>query len=360
MAAASRDEILAHFREQAGFCAALGSPFMEALCHAMAGDIEASGPVWRLVRGWTGNPRRDALCLRVAGYLHYAVLGGKAAELAAVYPASNPGWTMDAVWPVARDWLAWHERAAKVFIKSPPQTNETRRAIALLPGFLKVASLFPGPMHILELGASAGLNQNWDRFNYQTDRWELTGNSDVIIGTEWKGPPPDHMDMSFNVSTRAACDQSPISLSKASAARRLKSYVWPDQPDRLARLDAAIALARRTRVRVDKADAADWLKAKLAARPEEGPTVIYHSVFLQYPPPETRRALTAMIEEAGADATWKRPLAWVCYEPAAFFQAPDPTGIEPNDFITYMRVWPEGEEARLLRSDGHVTHAHRL
>ena len=328
---------------------------MDALCHAMAEDIESKGPVWRLVRDWSGNPRRAALSLRIAGYLHYAVLGGKAPELAAVYPAANPDWTMDAVWPVARDWLSGHERAAKVFIKSPPQTNETRRAIALLPGFLKVASLFPGPMHILELGASAGLNQNLDRFNYRTSRWELTGNSDVTIETEWNGPPPEHIDMSFNVSSRAACDQAPINLSKPSAARRLKSYVWPDQPARLARLDAAIALARRTRVRVDKADAADWLKSKLAARPVEGPTVIYHSVFLQYPPAETRYALTAAIEEAGAQATWERPLAWLCYEPAAFFQGPDQVGINPNDFITHLRVWPEGEAHTLLQSDGHVT-----
>lgn len=360
MAGTTKEDILAHFREQAGFCAALGSPFMEALCHAMASDIDAGGPVERLTKGWPGDPRRDAVSLRLAGYLHYAVLGGKAPELAAVYPANNPGWTMDTIWPVARDWLARHERAAKVFIKSPPQTNETRRSIALVPGFLKVASLFPGPMHVLELGASAGLNQNWDRFNYQTSRWELTGNSDVTIDTDWIGPPPDHIDMSFNVASRSACDQAPIDLSRASAARRLKSYVWPDQPARLARLDAAIALARRTRVRVDKSDAADWLKTKLASRPEEGPTVIYHSVFMQYPPAETRHALRAMIEEAGAEATWERPLAWVCFEPAAFFQGPDQEGLHPNDFITYLRVWPEGEDFRLLRSDGHVIRAERL
>ena len=67
-----------------------------------------------------------------------------------------------------------------------------------------------------------------------------------------------------------------------------------------------------------------------------------------------------MIEEAGAEASWDRPLAWVCFEPAAFFQGPDQAGIHPNDFITYLRVWPEGEDYRLLRSDGHVIRAERL
>lgn len=348
------DEIVGHFREQAGFCRELGSPFMEALCTAMADDIEAGGPVARLVKDWPDNPRRDALSLRIAGYLHYSALGRRAPDLTAVYPAANPDWTMAEVWPVARDWLARHERAARIFMKSPPQTNETRRAIALLPGFLKAAGQFPGPMHLLELGASAGLNQNWDRFNYRTSRWELTGRSDVTIETDWDGPPPDHLDITINVASRAACDQSPIDLSKSSSARRLKSYVWPDQPERLARLDAAVALARRTRARVEQADAAAWLRTKLESRPEQGLSLIYHSVFLQYPPAETRQALREMISEAGAAASWERPLAWVCFEPGAFFQGPDNVGIDPNDFITYVKLWPGEEEYRLLRSDGHV------
>ncbi|MBY9066491.1 DUF2332 domain-containing protein [Hyphomonas sp. WL0036] len=352
--APSQDDILAHFREQAGFCAALGSPFMQALCLAMATDIEKRGPVSKLVKGWKGNPRRDALSLRIAGFLHYCVLSGAAPQLAAAYPAANPDWTMEQVWPVARALLAERATEAALFIQSPPQTNETRRAIALLPGFLKTASLYPGPMHLLELGASAGLNLNWDRFTYKTHRWELSGEPSIEIDTEWDGPPPDHLDIAFNIVSRAACDQSPINVNEPDAALRLASYFWPDQPERLARLDAAMDLARRTRVSVDAADAAEWLAAKLAARPEEGVTVVYHSVFLQYPPAETRRALQAMLEEEGAAATFERPLAWLCFEPGAFFQGEDQVGIDPNDFITYLRVWPDNETHRLLRSDGHV------
>lgn len=360
MSAPTKDEIIAHFREQAGFCAALGSPFMEALCLAMANDISESGPVAGLVDGWPGNPRRDALSLRIAGYLHYCVLSGAAPQLASVYPATNPNWTMQQVWPVARAFLEANAQDAAGFMAAPPQTNETRRAIALLPGFLKTASLYPGPMHLLELGASAGLNQNWDRFTYKTSRWELTGDPSIEIDTDWSGPPPDHLDMTFNIVSRAACDQSPIDVNEPDASLRLASYIWPDQPERLKRLDAAMELARRTRIQIDKADAVEWLAAKLAARPEEGVTVVYHSVFLQYPPAEVRRALLDMLEEEGAAATFERPLAWLCFEPGAFFQGPDQVGINPNDFVTYLRVWPDNETFRLARSDGHAIKVERL
>jgi hypothetical protein len=83
--------------------------------------------------------------------------------------------------------------------------------------------------------------------------------------------------------------------------------------------------------------------------------VIYHSVFLQYPPAEVRRALLAMTDAAGAEATPERPLAWLCFEPGAFFQGPDQVGINPNDFVIYLKTWPGGEAQRFLRSDGHVT-----
>lgn len=353
--APSPDEIIAHFREQGVFCRTLGSPFMAALCEVMARDIEEDGPVAQLVSGWPANPRRDALSLRVAGFLHHSVLTGAAAELARVYPGRDGNWSMERVWPVARDWLTANRAAAQAFLTSPPQTNEVRRSIALLPGFLKLAALYPGPMHLLELGASAGLNQNWDRFSYQTASWTRPGSSGVYISTQWNAPPPEHLDAEVQIASRAACDQSPIDVRDAAQALRLKSYAWPDQAERLARLDSAIALALETGVRVEAADAADWLAARLAARPATGLTVIYHSVFMQYPPAEVRRALLDMTLEAGAAATPERPLAWLCFEPGAFFQGTDQVGINPNDFITYLRVWPGGEATRLLRSDGHVT-----
>lgn len=356
----SRDALTAHFREQAGFCRFLGSPFMEALCTVMAADIEAGGPVARLTDGWPGDPRRDALSLRIAGYLHHSVLTGEAADLAAAYPASDPGWMMETIWPLARDWLDRTEEAARAFLTSPPQTNETRRSIAMLPGFLSAAARFPGPMHLLELGASAGLNQNWDRFEYRAAGWQRTGASDVVIDTEWRGPPPEHLDASLTIASRAACDQNPVDVADPAAAIRLKSYAWPDQPARLQRLDAAIALARETGVIVEKTDAADWLRAKLAARPETGLTLIYHSVFLQYPPAETRRALIDMIEAEGATATEARPLAWVCLEPADLFGDAELSNLNPNLLVSRLQTWPGGAVQHFVSTDGHVTQARPL
>jgi len=353
------EPVLAHLSEQAAFCQFLGSPFTAALCLAMKVDIEKSGPVAQLVADWPGDPRRDALGLRIAGYLHHAVLSG-AVELARVYPGANRITDIDQAWPVARDWISSDPDAARRYIQSPPQTNEVRRSIALLPGFLKLAAAFPGPLHLLELGASAGLNQNWDKFSYSTSTWSRPGQSGVSIDTDWRGRPPLHLDAELQVAARAACDQNPIDLSQPDAVRRLRSYVWPDQPERLARLDAAVALSVASGTKVDKADAGDWLEQKLAERPQAGLTVVFHSVFLQYPPASTRRRISEQIEAAGRLASRGQPLAWLSLEPGDLFADDAMANVNPNLMVTRLQTWPGRQIDHFLTTDGHVTRVHSL
>jgi len=317
----------------------------------MNDDFNAGGVIAALCNDWDGNPRKDALGLRILGALHHAVLAGDAEALAAEFPASNRDYNIDRVWAAARRWLEGNLDAVKLFMQSPPQTNETRRSIALLPGFLALAARFDMPMHLLEIGASAGLNQNWDRFGYQTASWARPGDSEVLIKTDWQGPAPTHLDAVVDIGSRAACDLNPLDVSDPGAARRLKSYVWPDQPDRLQRLDAAIAVAVSSGTQVDQADAEAWLIEKLAQRPATGLTVIFHSVFLIYPPKEQIKRIMNLIAKHGADATSQAPLAWLCYESEGLFG-----GDHSNPQMqTRLQVWPGDETQILARSDGHVT-----
>ncbi|WP_300375829.1 DUF2332 domain-containing protein [Henriciella sp.] len=341
----------AHFREQADWCRTLGSPLTADLCLAFADDFEAGGIIASLTSDWPTNPRKDALALRLAGALHYAVLSGKAPELGREYPAQRADWSSARIWPHARAWLAANDGWVRQFIQSPPQTNETRRCIALLPGFLELAACHDMPMHLLELGASAGLNQNWDRYGYETQSWSRAGSSDVVIRTDWQTDVPGHLDASPAVASRAACDLSPFDLSDPKQALRLKCYTWADQAERLERLDAAMRLAQETGIKVEKADALEWLGQKLEQRPQQGLTVIYHSVFLIYPPREVIGSIMSMIADAGASATEAAPIAWLCYESEALFGGDR----QSPKMLTRLQTWPGGEARILNSSNGHVT-----
>ena len=345
-------KITDHFVEQARWCDALGSPFTAALHRQFAADFEAAGPVFEICHDWPTNPRKDALGLRLAGALHYAVLSGEALDLAAVYPDDVGAFDMERVWPRARDWLAGAMAWTRTFIEHPPQTNETRRSMILLPGFLKIAAQFGQPLHLLEMGASAGLNQYWDRFNYRAETWQRDGSSDVTVRTDWRAPVPDHLDIDLAVASRAACDLKPIDLSDPDQVLRLTCYTWADQPERLQRLQAAIRLAQDGGTRVEKADAAVWLKDRLENRPRQGVTVIYHSTFLIYPPREVIEEIMATIRQAGEAATSNAPLAWLSYESEALFGG-DRTSPKMH---ARLETWPGSTVDTYAISDGHVTY----
>jgi hypothetical protein len=339
-----------HFAEQAVICDAYGSPFTARLIERMTADLDAGGPSAALVGDWAGPPRADQLAIRVCGALHAAVLTHRDPALAATYPAPDKSVDMDAVWRAAsalllreRDWVAR-------FIQSAPQTNEVRRSIALLAGFLAFAAQHDRELELLEVGASAGLNQCWDRFSYRTSSWSWGPKSDVLIDTDWQGPPPQ-LAARPRIHARAACDLNPLDITDPAQRTHLRSYIWADQFARLARFDAAADLAAKSGVRVERADAADWLTARLAQRAPDLATVIYHSVFLQYPPREKRSAMIAAIEAAGERATAEAPLCWLRYEPEAIFDGPR----NSVRFCVDMITWPGAERRVLAFSDGHAS-----
>ena len=343
------ERLLAHFREQAMFCAEYGSPFTSQLITCMGEDLVAGGVVADLVGAWPTNPRADALSLRLTGALHAAALMKRDETLTALYPPTSTNWRMDQIWPAARAFLTRERNWVADFIRSAPQTNETRRSIALLAGFLTFAKQWSGPVDALELGASAGLNLFWDRFAYRTQTWSWGGASPVTIDTDWRGAAPP-AEVTLNIRNRAACDLNPLDISDPAQLLQLRSYIWPDQADRLARFDGAVSLARARNVKVERADAAQWLVEKLRDRASDAATIIYHSVFLFYPPRETREAIIAAIEAAGASATSQAPLAWVRLEPETLLD-----GVKDSPrFVADIISWPGGARRILGYTDGHV------
>lgn len=351
-------DLAASFREQAMWCDALDSPFTAALLRRGADDVDAGGWVARLLArdDWT---RADAVALRWAGALHAAVQTGRAPALAALYPPQAPGCDADAVFAAATEAYATDPAWFAAFVASPPQTNETRRTIALLPGFLAAAH-DGGPLHLLEVGASAGLNTNWDRFAYRTARWSWgsTAPDAPLIDTEWNGPAPA-LATPIAVASRAACDRQPLDVRDPEARQRLRAYVWPDQRARLERFDRAVALALRYGAPVEQADADVWLARRLEGPLPEGVTVVYHSVAWQYFAADASARARAAIEAAGARATPTRRLAWLRFEVDPVFPgdrghvAGSDAGVELVRFSVDLLSWPGGTRTHIARADPH-------
>lgn len=334
--------VLAAFRKQVGWCDNNGAPFTARLLALLADDIAHGGPAAGLVGAWPGDPLADAVPLRLAGGLHALVLGGADPQLAACYPSRGDG-DPGRLRSVLAAALAAHEGFLRGFVASPPQTNEVGRSAVLLGGFLRVAEATRLPLCLLEIGASAGLNLSWDRYRYQLgpESWGDPA-SPVRLAPEWHGPLPP-LAAPLEIAERAGCDVAPVDLRQQESRLRLRAYVWADQPERLARLDAAIAVAREAGVLVERAGAEAWVPDRLATALPGQATVLYHSIMWQYMPGPCQAAVQDAIERAGARATQATPLAWLRLEPPQVEARPE----------LRLTLWPGGHQHRLASAHPH-------
>ena len=335
------------FEIQAAWCAGAGSPFSGDLLRCAKRDLETGGRMATLLLPWRGASRRDivddAVPLRWLAAAHDLALSGQAPDLAAAYPTrDHPQGDARAAWTALSAATDDRPDTFVAFMAHEPQTNEVGRSACLLGGFLTIARETNLPLRIFELGASAGLNQLWDRYHYDLGSAGAWGaaNAPVRLSSEWRGPAPPYMG-DVTVASRAACDRKPIDLGDPLARRRLKAYVWAGQFERIDRLEAAITMALEAGTRVDAEDAVHW--ASRAVPAFGATTVLFHSVFWQYLPPESRAALAARVETLGGEATAQAPFAWLRMEP--------PGDLAPMELG--LTLWPGGERRVLARVHPH-------
>ncbi|WP_043339572.1 DUF2332 domain-containing protein [Belnapia moabensis] len=336
------------FAAQAEACAKRGSPFTGLLCEVLERSLDRSTEVGRRVLNWSGRPdaRGDSVPLRLAGGLHALVRRGRLPRLAAMYPPNSlpeaetlQATLADALPEADADLLPWLDRA--------PQTNEPMRSGPLMAGLLVIAAETGGlPFALHELGASAGLVLVLDRYEHQLGGVTAgTLGALVRVAPAWEGDPPP-ADVSLHVLRQQGCDLDPLDVANPTDRERLLAYVWPDQADRLARVEAAISVAATDPPRLDRAEAAAWTEAALdPGAAEEGVArVLMHAVALQYAPKETAVRVATHAARVGAAATSEAPFAWLRFEA-------DPAYGEQASLR--LTLWPNGGERVLGLSDTH-------
>ncbi len=297
------------FRRQAGTSTHLYGELMRA----MADDFERGGPVAAVCRGYEDAPIGAAIQLRILAAVYRFALTGQADELIAYYPVLGGSADPRSAWPVFREVIAAHVADIHEALAVVPQTNEVGRASALLYGLAHLRGW--GVAHdidILELGASAGLNLLLPHFFFAGDGWQwgLQGSPVRLVGAI-RGPfsPP-----AVNIGRAVGCDVAPLDVSNDEDAVWLRSFVWPFDVDRDARLMAAMQVARQYPPLVEHASADDWLPTALRSA---GSPVVWQSITRQYWPPSVvagvERELVAYGNEHPLARVWMEhvPGRWV-------------------------------------------------
>ena len=337
-------EPLTHaFTFQAKAAQFLGSPFSAAMLEAFRQGLEEDEALFALAAPFLEMDVKTAMDaavpLRFLGFAHQISLSGEDAALSGLYPP-NPVPEIAALVPQVKKLAQTRFDAFADFLKSPPQTNEVGRSLALRSGFAVITAATGLPLRTFEIGASAGLNLNWDLFFYLLGETASEGDPDspVVIDGVWEGPLPPRGPI--EVLSRRGCDIAPIDVADPAAALRLQAYCWADQELRLVRLRGAITLRRAhpDHAPLDRADAADWVETHIS--PRTGcVTVLCHSIMWAYLPSAVQNRITAHMEAVGRAATPEAPIAWLSFEQGAQMKArPDIT----------LRLWPQAPGPRIL------------
>ncbi len=334
--------IAAAFVAQARFCRRFGAPLTGAVCEAAAEACDETSLTGRKLAAWPGDAMADALMMRFTGGCNAMVRVGRAPALAPFYPPA-PTPELPALVAALRALLADPALDAELagWLAGPPQTNEVARSGVLMPGLMTVAARTRLPIRLFELGCSAGLNLNLDRFGYRLGE-AIAGDaaSPVQLAPGWTGPPPPAATVTL--LSRRGVDINPLDATDPAVRERLLAYVWPDQGERVARAEAALALAAAHPPAIDRGDAADWLEREVAPQPGSV-AVVQHSIAFQYFPPASQARIAAHL--AGLAASADAPVAWLRYE------MDDPA--KPELPTLRLTLWQGGPPTELLLARAH-------
>jgi hypothetical protein len=280
----------------------IGAPFYERLANGIGGDEglrEFANGVRR------GQPPANVLFAAV----HFLLLRGTQHPLRGFY--KNLGGTGGGdPFPVFKDFVDKHRaKLAPLIATRVTQTNEVGRSAILAAAFRKVAMEAGEPLNLIEIGPSAGLNMVWDRYavRYRFGDEILTlGDGEPIIDCALRGDKLPPLGPAPKIASRVGLERSPVDLSDPDARDWLKALVWPDQVERFARLEKAIALFARHKPEIRAGDALSHLSEAIAQVPEDQPVCIYHTMAVYQFTDDMREALDAVLTMAGLRRTiWR-------------------------------------------------------
>ncbi len=307
------------FRRHAEMLAASDrSPLYVVLMRDAADDLHAGGVVADLMDGVDAPPGAVPQ-LRLLAALHELVLSGRTPYLAHFYPSAGGSAAPGGAWAAAAEAMRANFDWIKVRMTRTVQTNEPGRSAVLFAVLLWLTDRHRLPVRLLEIGASAGINLLPDRYCYVHDGDRLGDPASAVrFEQPWSPPPPialreaaDRLEISY----RAGCDLAPLDPRDPADRLRLLSYIWPDEPARIARLQDALSVAAQSPARVECAPAGEWLPDALAQRGGDQLTVVWHSVVRQYLGAPEWAELERTIAQASA-ADPRRPIVFARMEPA--------------------------------------------
>lgn len=303
------------------------SPMYQRILGTVAAQVEANKLDW-LVEASSKRTALETSLLLTAG-MHRQVLLGEAQPLNDFYPnvGGSRGFTDPDFESVFLNVMEdCKDKLIPIIRDETVQTNETQRGLfwlfpVIVTGWEKI--------HLVDLGASAGLNLVADqrRFTFDDGTAKVSfGLADTNQFVSSVTPSvPDCITEASSIPTvvsRNGCDLHPFPLETEADRAKLESFMWPDQGRRFDRLHEAVEAHQRvtsetqTKICIQQANLPHDLPAFLDSLDFKDdnnlPVIIYNTYMTTYLE-EQGRAMRGYIDQWAASQN--RKVMWVQSEP---------------------------------------------
>ncbi|HWA03764.1 MAG TPA: DUF2332 domain-containing protein [Rhizomicrobium sp.] len=287
-----------------------GSPLYARLAEGVGGDGELKA-LAALAR--PGQPHANLLL----GAVHFLLLRGAQHPLRRHYPDLGGGARAgEDPFPPFRDFAASHrEEIARLVESRVTNTNEVGRSAVLHPGFRAAAAEAGAPLHAVEIGPSAGLNMIWDRYGVRYLRDDaiagaVNPGAALMMDCALRGARVPPLGATPRPAGRVGLELNPVDLADADDRDWLRALMWPDQVERLHRLDRAIELFAQEKPPIRHGDALDLLPQALAEIPAGEAPCVYHTIAIYQFDAAMKQALEDILAVAGL----RRPVWRLAFE----------------------------------------------
>src|SRR6266567_5569966 len=200
-----------------------------------------------------------------------------------------------------------------IAVRRKTRTSETGRCAVLYPAIAEAARRAgANAVGLIDVGCSAGLNLHVDRVGITYSNGQSLGDpsSGVQLSSSIVGDRPLPARAMPEVVARVSVDLDPVDMTDADDARWLRACLWPDQPERAARLEAEIALAATAPPLLLQGDAVQVMPDAFARVPADALPVVTTTWALSHFPLESRLRFLHRLDQAAAG----RAVAWVSAE----------------------------------------------
>ena len=283
--------------------AAATSPLYERVAVALSESDEA-------LRAIAAAPARKRHPTMILAALHDLALAGRAPALAAAYAAADADAAAGAA---IQTLLRMTDAVVAIAVRRRMRAIETGHCAVLYPALAEAARRVGAQaVGLIDVGCSAGLNLNVDRVGLTYSNGQSLGDpsSPVQLSASIVGDRPLPTRALPEVVARVGVDRDPVDVTDPDEVRWLRACLWPDQPERVARLDAEVALAATAPPLLLRGDAVEVLPDAVARVPVEALPVVITTWALSQFPLQSRLRFLHRLDGAAAG----RAVAWVSAE----------------------------------------------